>query len=224
MLDLELASETVVLLPERALWWPRARTLVLADPHFGKDASFRAAGIPVPTGATGATLHRLHRLMREWPVRELIVLGDFFHSARSKNRSTLIALHQWYTERCQSEPEFRWHLVPGNHDRHAGLPPPELGIELHTDPWFCSPWAFRHAPEPVAAGFTLCGHLHPMVRLKKGKIDHLRLPCFWIQKQAAVLPAFGEFTGGYEIDLSAVSAEDQILLVADEKICRVAHK
>ena len=29
-------------------------TLILADPHFGKDAAFRSAGIPVPGGAFDA--------------------------------------------------------------------------------------------------------------------------------------------------------------------------
>ena len=221
MLDVELAGETVVLLPERALWWPRARTLVLADPHFGKDASFRAAGIPVPAAATQHTLQRLHNLMQAWPVRELIVLGDFFHSAHSKNSSTLIALRQWYTGQRQFEPEFRWHLVPGNHDQHAGLPPSELGLELHPDPWFFAPWVFSHAPTRHLKGFTLSGHLHPIVKLKMRKIDSVRLHCFWLQDCGLVLPAFGEFTGGAEIAYSDLGAQDQLFAIAEQKIWRL---
>ncbi|HET7427286.1 MAG TPA: DEAD/DEAH box helicase, partial [Gemmatimonadales bacterium] len=55
---LRLAGEDLVLLPERALFWPRTATLVVADLHWGKAATFRAAGIPIPTGTTGEDLAR----------------------------------------------------------------------------------------------------------------------------------------------------------------------
>ena len=32
------------------LFWPLARTLFIADVHLGKAASFRAAGVPLPSG------------------------------------------------------------------------------------------------------------------------------------------------------------------------------
>jgi len=31
----DVAGERLVLLPERAAYWERARTLLVADPHFG---------------------------------------------------------------------------------------------------------------------------------------------------------------------------------------------
>ena len=34
-LPITLAGEAVVLLPERALWWPRERALFVADVHLG---------------------------------------------------------------------------------------------------------------------------------------------------------------------------------------------
>ena len=39
------------LLPERAVWWAEQETLLVADLHLGKPASFRAGGAPVPEGA-----------------------------------------------------------------------------------------------------------------------------------------------------------------------------
>ena len=44
------------LLPQRAVWWPAARTAFVADVHFGKAATFRRAGQPVPHGTTAANL------------------------------------------------------------------------------------------------------------------------------------------------------------------------
>jgi uncharacterized protein len=41
----------IVLLPGRAAWMPATRTLLVADLHLGKAATFRHAGIPVPEGS-----------------------------------------------------------------------------------------------------------------------------------------------------------------------------
>ena len=57
-------GEEVTLLAERAVLWASARTLIIADPHFGKDSTFRAAGVPVPGGATEADLGRLAAMVR----------------------------------------------------------------------------------------------------------------------------------------------------------------
>jgi len=40
-------GEELLLLPQRALWWPAQKTLLVADLHFGKAATLRAHGIPV---------------------------------------------------------------------------------------------------------------------------------------------------------------------------------
>ncbi len=58
---LTLAGEQVYLLSERALYWPGTSTLVVADLHWGKASTFRAAGIPVPIGTTSDDLARLDR-------------------------------------------------------------------------------------------------------------------------------------------------------------------
>ena len=42
-----LAGETVELLAGRALHWPRARAVFVADVHLGKAAAFRAGGVPI---------------------------------------------------------------------------------------------------------------------------------------------------------------------------------
>ena len=81
MTDVEIhfAGERLVLLPERALFWPRTATLVAADFHWGKGATFRAAGIPIPVGATSDDLSRLDEALHRTAADRLIVLGDLFH-------------------------------------------------------------------------------------------------------------------------------------------------
>ena len=52
MTECSVAGEKLVLLPERVAYWPAKKALFVADFHLGKAASFRSAGIPLPSGTT----------------------------------------------------------------------------------------------------------------------------------------------------------------------------
>lgn len=80
-IEIEFGDQQLALLPDRAVWWPLARTLFIADSHFGKAATFRAAGLPIPD-ATETDLARLDRLLQSTIARRLIVLGDLLHNKR----------------------------------------------------------------------------------------------------------------------------------------------
>jgi metallophosphoesterase superfamily enzyme len=47
---------------------------------------------------------------------------------------------------------------------------------------------------------VLAGHVHPAYRLFGKGRQRLRLPCFYVQAQVSLLPAFGAFTGGMNIE------------------------
>ena len=59
------ARETLHLLPAPALYWPAEKTLVIADLHLGKAASYRALGQPVPSGSTQDNLERITQLIAQ---------------------------------------------------------------------------------------------------------------------------------------------------------------
>ena len=61
MLRVEVAGAALHLMPERAAYLADEATLLVADVHAGKDASFRGLGVPVPPGSTESTLQRLSR-------------------------------------------------------------------------------------------------------------------------------------------------------------------
>lgn len=83
-MKLSLAGESVELMAEKALWWPAARTLFIADLHLGKAASFRALGQPVPSGTTQDNLDRLSALIDRHAAARLVFLGDFLHAAAAQ--------------------------------------------------------------------------------------------------------------------------------------------
>ena len=216
-LAVEIAGETFILLPERAAYWTRTRTLLLADPHFGKAAAFRAAGIPVPSGATAEGLARLDAALTRTGARRIVCLGDFLHAREGRAPGTMHALEEWRRQHA----ELELMLVRGNHDRRAGDPPLELGISCVSSPHYETPFVFAHHPAYSSDGYVLAGHLHPGVRLSGPGRQHARLACFWLGPTVGVLPAFGDFTG-----LADVEPEegDRVFVVVEQQVTEVSNQ
>lgn len=186
-----IAGEHVVLCPERALYWPAAATLFVADVHLGKAAAFRAGGVPLPRGGTQADLVRMSGLLARTGARRLVVLGDFLHARAGRVPALDQAFKSWRATCADVE----MLLVRGNHDDHAGDPSPDWGMQVVPEPHLLAPFIACHLPTAPPTGYALCGHLHPGVVLGGFGDDRARLPCFVIGPRRAILPAFGSFTG-----------------------------
>jgi DNA ligase-associated metallophosphoesterase len=213
--ETELAGERVVLLAERALYRPQTGALLVADPHWGKAAAFRAAGLPVPGGTTSEGLERLTAALARTGARRLVILGDLFHARTGKSPQTLEVVRAW-RERHAALPIT---LIRGNHDRHAGDPPPELGIECCNPPCADAPFLYTHHPAPMDAGYVLSGHVHPSVTLRGVGRQRERLPCFHFGPRVGLLPAFGAFTGTADV---AVVPGDRVFVVAGDRVIQVS--
>ncbi|RYY91322.1 MAG: ligase-associated DNA damage response endonuclease PdeM, partial [Comamonadaceae bacterium] len=138
-------------------------------------------------------LARLDDLIAAQAPAHLVFLGDFLHARQSRTPTLLQALAEW-RGRHQA---LAMTLVRGNHDDRAGDPPPELRIDVVDEPHPLGPFAACHHPQTHPTHFVLAGHEHPVCRLHGAGRDRLRLPCFVQDEGRAVLPAFGEFTGGW---------------------------
>jgi len=211
---IELRGERLALLPERAVWWARRETLLVADPHWGKAATFRAGGIPVPHGTTLEGLARLDRAIHHTGARRLLFLGDYLHARQGRAPATIGALAAWRERHAEMEVL----LVRGNHDRHAGDPPVEAGIACVDPPLADAPFLLAHHPDPVAGEYVLAGHLHPAVHLAGRGRQRERLPCFWFGREVGVLPAFGDFTGAAEI---RPPPGDRIFVIAGDRVVEI---
>lgn len=190
------AGEQLHLLPELAVWWPAARTLFVADLHLGKAATYRALGQPVPGGTTQQNLARLDALVARHSAAQLVFLGDFLHAAEARTPAVMHALAAWREQHAA----LAMTLVRGNHDSRAGDPPSSLRIEVFEEPHLLGPFACCHHPQVHATHFVLAGHVHPVHRLHGRGRDSLRMPCFVGDARHAILPAFGEFTGGWRVE------------------------
>ena len=191
-LSITIAGEQVELLPVRALFWPARRTLIVADLHWGKAATFRAASIPIPRGTTAADLTRLTDVLAATAATRLLILGDLLHAELpAEAEATAAELLTWRA----SHRGLEILLVRGNHDARPGALLDDLGIRVHEPPFEEWPFTLTHHPVRQSLGYNLAGHVHPSVELRGPARERLRLPCFRFGPSAGLLPAFGGFTG-----------------------------
>jgi DNA ligase-associated metallophosphoesterase len=189
-LEVLLGGEPMLLLADRALYWPARRRLLLADLHLGKADTFRAAGIALPRGGTALDLSRISTLVAATDAEAVWVLGDMLHG-----RTDLSSWRSAWQDFRSRHPRLSIAVVAGNHDRalqQAGLDIELLGDDVHD-----GPFVLRHAPARDRRGHVLCGHVHPVLKLP----GQSRTPAFWLQSGCTVLPAFSAFTGGQPLRL-----------------------
>ena len=194
------AVPDVLLLSGRAACMPASRTLLVADLHLGKAATFRRAGIPVPEGSAQRDLGRLAALVHDHAIRRLVVLGDLFHA---KGGCTTQVFDEFAGMRSQI-PDTSVVLVLGNHDRAVGRLPASLGLDACVPALDEPPFHLVHEPAAGVATpgrdlFTVAGHLHPTVSIRSPSGDRLADRCFVAEPSVLVLPAFGSFTGGHRV-------------------------
>ena len=216
-LPLTFGGVELLLMPERAVYRPDARTLYVADTHWGKSATFRAGGIPVPPGGTAADFARLTAALRRTGAERLVVLGDLLHARLGRREAaTNAAILAWRAE----VDDVRVELIRGNHDLAAGDPDPAWKIATSPDPTPDPPFLLKHVPPSDPAGPTLAGHEHPAVRLHGPGGETLKLPCFRIDERRGegavlTLPAFSSFADG---GLVRPRRGERIALIAEDEV------
>lgn len=190
-MHIDVAGERLILDVNRAIWWSQAKSLLLADVHFGKGSVLRQSGIAVPTGQTATDLERLDRLIERFQPHEILVLGDLVHGRTAIDARWVQQVNEWR----QRHRAVAMRLIAGNHDRH--FDPEHLGFEAISHSLQVGPFVLSHEPIPCDNGYVLAGHVHPGISVRDGWRRH-RLPAFRFGMDTAVLPAFGSLTGLHE--------------------------
>ncbi len=183
------------LTPERAVFDPESNALFVADTHFGKSGTFRQGGIPVPGNLSNPDYDRLDALLSCFNPAKLFFLGDLFHS---RLNSEWHAFETWRKKHAGTE----MILISGNHDILNESLYLENKLEVREEGYNFGGMILRHYPPENSSNnqnLTLCGHLHPGVKLSGSGRESLVLPCFHLRKNVLTLPAFGSFTGLHKI-------------------------
>lgn len=202
-------GQTLMLHASGAVYWVEQKSLLIADMHLGKATHFNAHGIRVPRAVENKALDRLKDLLNIFSPEKCYFLGDLFHSKYNP-------VWDLFCEFLKQHPGVAWTLVPGNHDilekekyDSSCLIITEIAINI--GPYVLIHEQIQDKPE----GYQLSGHVHPGVIMKGKGRQQMRMPCFWFGKNAAILPAFGEFTGMYTVQ---PVKEDTVFVIAEQHV------
>lgn len=188
-------GQTLHALASGTLFWPEQSLLCVSDLHFGKAQRYaRQGGGALPPYETQDTLLRLEADITATGAHTLVCLGDSFDTSRASNE--LDSVEKDWLLRLQAG--RRWIWIEGNHDPG----PIDLG-GAHMAEFSVAPLVFRHIAEPQASG-EISGHFHPKA-LVQTKSRRISSPCFVIDEQRIVMPAFGTYTGGMDVRQPEVS-------------------
>lgn len=188
-----LHNHTLWLTTERCIYWEENQTLIVSDLHFGKTGHFRKSGIGVPQSVYKEDLQRLLIQLQHFKPKQLIVVGDFFHSIQNKELDFFL---RWRNDFSH----LKIVLVRGNHDILLKEWYEKATIEIADSPLLIDNFCFVHDINDVNSNFSekvyyFSGHVHPGIQIKGLGKQSISLPCFYFSKQFAILPAFSKFTG-----------------------------
>lgn len=209
LLEIDIEGEHMLLLPQRAIFRPLYRQLIVADLHMGKTTHFRKQGLPLPQQSLLKDVDKLHYLLDNWQPESVLILGDLFHS--DYNREWL-----WFKSILLQHADVRFVLIEGNHDileQHHYSLPNLFTAELLEEDYLI----FSHQPLKNPPKLNFCGHVHPGLHLVGKARQHVSLPCFYWNQHHFILPAFGHTTGLYLLE---EEKDARYFLVANDRVVK----
>jgi DNA ligase-associated metallophosphoesterase len=185
---LRFAGNNFEPLPSGGLYWHAQRTLLVADLHFEKMASFARRGQLLPPYDTGLTLARLEADLRRTGAQRLVSLGDSFH--RVDASSLLTNSDRMRLDMLADLVDCIW--LSGNHD-----PAPHAIAGTCLNELELAGLTLAHEPKRGIPGLV-AGHLHPAAHIYMAGRS-TRRPCFVHDNRLLILPAYGASTGSLNI-------------------------
>ncbi|QTV05517.1 ligase-associated DNA damage response endonuclease PdeM [Faecalibacter bovis] len=186
--EVKLGLENLILTNQRAMFWPKEKSLILSDLHLGKTAHFRKHGIALPSNLINVDLQRLSNLINHFSAQKLIIVGDFLHAGKNSEFETF---KNWKSQFKTLQIE----LIKGNHDRISNEYFKDLGILNIHSILKMDTLLFSHEEVVVDKAFVISGHIHPGACIKMTTRNTIKLPCYVVDQNQLILPAFSSFTG-----------------------------
>lgn len=198
-----------MLLPQKAIYIERYKTLLVSDIHLGKTGHFRNAGIAIPGGLAEADLVCLTKIFKEIEIENVLILGDLFHSGVNYD---IRLFDSWRNNHHDVDIS----LIKGNHDILSDEIYRHYDIILHRKYLLWNNFLMTHKPlegdiKLNGCNYIFSGHVHPGVRLTGRGKQSVSLPCFHFSPTQCILPAFGEFTGKHIIQ---PNGKDKVFVIS----------
>ena len=198
-----------------ALFISEINTLVFSDLHFGKSFSFAKVGNFLPPYDINETIEKVRRLIEKYSPKQIISLGDNFHDPKTLQIIDKINIKK--INETFNQLDVIW--IDGNHDEN--LKNKKLIYGKFKKNHSFSNLTFTHIKSQKLEEnlFEFSGHFHPKISFKHNRINYL-CKCFVLGKNFCILPAFGSFTGGLDIN----SSDLKKILPADKTVIAIGKK
>lgn len=211
-----IRNNTFWLSAQRCLYWEQQQALIVSDLHLGKTGHFRKQGIAVPQSVYKEDLQRLFSEIQYYKPRQVIIVGDLFHSRENKEMELF---KRWRGDIGDTE----LILVKGNHDILKKEWYTGAGLTVEEKQLCVDDFVFTHEAEADSctlstAPYVFSGHIHPGVVLRGVARQALKFPCYFFGENYAVLPAFSKFTGVYIMEKTR---RDKVFAIVDKSVIAV---
>lgn len=197
---IELNGLELYLLPQKAIYIPKYNILIISDWHLGKLTHFRKEGLFVPAPDIEEEFARLNLLIQELEIKEIVFLGDLFHSQWNSDWEKLKS----YINHIANQ-SILCTLTKGNHDILTDNHFYNMEIRVKKEVLLSEGIILSH--EPIVGlpdyMYNIVGHVHPGCLIEAGARQTFKLPCFHIQGKQLTMPAFGKYTGLFVVKKNA---------------------
>jgi DNA ligase-associated metallophosphoesterase len=209
---------------DRTMFWEEEKALIVSDLHFGKTGHFRKSGIAVPANIYQEDLQRLVNQIQYFQPRQLIIVGDMFHSHEN---SELELFLKWRSDLSG----INIRLIKGNHDILKWEWYVKAGIDISAQTHSVDQFHFIHditdhlnrkegfgTESDKRPSYFFSGHIHPGIRIQGAGRQSLCFPCFYFGKKYAVLPAFSRFTG---VAMISPKAGEPVFAIVNQELIKL---
>ena len=171
------------------LFWLEKKIAILSDLHLEKGSSFASLGQFIPPYDSEETLKKLINFLKTHEVQTIILLGDTFHDGGALNRmsSKVKSIFDSLVE------NYEIIFVLGNHENKMKSP----YIKFY-ERYIVDDIHFLHEAV-LEKKYQISGHFHPVASLKINS-KQITEKCLIHSENHIIMPAFGEFTGGLNIN------------------------
>ena len=210
-LRIKIKAQNLKLLPQKAIFWEEESTLIICDLQPGKN-SLKKDGFALSQNGTEKKFTRITQLIRDNHVERIIFTGDLYHGKETE---------EWrmFTQWRKTHDNVRMDVVAGS-DSSTYSHYRNNSINVTSNELTVTPFTFCNHPQETISfeKYFIAGHIHPVFNVQGLHSDSTHLPCFCFGRAQAILPGFGNYTGGSEIRRKS---GDQIYLVVDNSVVEV---
>ena len=171
------------------LFWLEKKIAIVSDLHLEKGSSFASSGQFVPPFDSEETLNNLINFLKIHEVKIIILLGDTFHDRGALNRmsSKVKSIFDSLVE------NYEIIFILGNHENKM-----KSAFIKFYERYIVDDIHFLHEAV-LEKKHQISGHFHPVASLKiNSKL--ITEKCLIYSENHLIMPAFGEFTGGLNIN------------------------